>query len=118
MAARVKKELSVDKLKELIMKGPDRRYRVKAEVLARFDDISAARALMRTWPDITEALGFERGRWKQVSACFGRVSKNVASGKLKIGKLMAGFSSGRNESAQQKPASKSGIIDLDDPANQ
>lgn len=107
----------MDKLKELIMKGPDRRYRIKAEVLARFEDISAARALMRTWPDITEALGFERQRWKQVSACFGRVSKNVASGKLKLGKL-TGFGSGRNESAQQKPVSRSGIIDLDDPANQ
>ena len=102
------------------MRGPDRRYRVKAEVLARFEDISAARALMRTWPDITEALGFERKQWKQVSACFGRVSKNVASGKLKLGNL-TGFGSARsNEQGEQgqKPVSKSGIIDLDDPANQ
>ncbi len=76
----------MDALEELIRSGPDPRYTVKAIVLERHADIVRARQLMRTWPDITEALGFNRERWKQVSACFRRVDAGVKSGKLRAAK--------------------------------
>jgi len=103
-------------LKDLIAMGPDQRYTVKAEVLASFDDITMARSLMRTWPDITAAMGFDRGKWKQVSACYRRVKKGVESGRLQVpksGKARQGVSV-----VAAKQPSRSGIIDLDDPANQ
>lgn len=73
----------MDKLTELINAGPDRRYTMKAVVLSRFDDIVAARGLMRTWADIASALGFE-GRGKDLSGCFLRVDAAIKKGKLKV----------------------------------
>ncbi|OCX68703.1 hypothetical protein A6M27_10745 [Acidithiobacillus thiooxidans] len=105
-------------LKDLIAQGPDERYVVKAKVIEQFNDIDTARDLMRTWPDITEALGFERGKWKQISACFRRVKSGIASGKLKIPD-----STKRkrvDDVFEQRKQGKSGsrVIDLDDPSNQ
>lgn len=113
-----------DKLTELIREGPDKRYTMKALVLERFDDINRARQLMRTWADIAEALGLGRSRGKDLAGCFARVGKGVRAGKLLAGKSGSGFhTASRNgvvaaKQDQNKPVSKSGIIDLDDPANQ
>lgn len=73
----------MDKLTELINAGPDRRYTMKAALLNRYDDIVAARALMRTWNDIADALGFT-GRGKEMSGCFARVDAAVKKGTLKV----------------------------------
>ena len=110
------------------MAGPDPRYTVKAIVLARHGDIARARQLMRTWPDIAEALGFDRSRWKQVSACFRRVDAAVKAGKLKPAGEQAqrkSDASGRSgilgDRSQQRKSTSTGasaVIDLDDPANQ
>lgn len=73
----------MDELDKLIQSGPDPRFTIKSRVLARFEDIRTARSLLRTWADITVALGLPRERWRDVSACFRRVGKAVESGKLK-----------------------------------
>ena len=112
------------------MAGPDPRYTVKAIVLARHGDIMRARQLMRTWPDITEALGFDRTQWKQVSACFRRVDAAVKAGKLKPSGEQAqrkqdavGRSGILGDRSQQRKSTgtstgASAVIDLDYPANQ
>ncbi|OFC60529.1 hypothetical protein BAE30_07930 [Acidithiobacillus caldus] len=76
----------MDELDRLIQSGPDPRFTIKAKVLSRFDDIRTARGLLRTWADITVALGLPRERWRDVSACFRRVEKAVESGKLRLPK--------------------------------
>ncbi len=76
----------MDELDKLIQSGPDPRFTIKSRVLARFDDIRMARGLLRTWADITVALGLPRERWRDVSACFRRVEKAVESGKLRLPK--------------------------------
>jgi hypothetical protein len=104
----------MDALDELIRAGPDERYTVKAIVLQRHGDIAAARQLMRTWPTITEALGFRREQWKQVSACFRRVDASVKAGKLKSAKARvvpvsvpnAGVGSGSDYGGFDKPKPK------------
>ena len=73
----------MDKLTELIRSGPDPRYTIKALILSRYEDILKARQLMRTWPDIAEALGLP-GRGKDVSGCFLRVGKGIKKGGLKV----------------------------------
>ena len=73
----------MDKLTELIRSGPDPRYTIKALILSRYEDILKARQLMRTWPDIAEALGLP-GRGKDVSGCFLRVGKGIKKGALKV----------------------------------
>ncbi|MDA8377242.1 MAG: hypothetical protein M0Z50_09320 [Planctomycetia bacterium] len=73
----------MDRLTALIGEGPDRRYTMKAVVLSRYDDIVAARALMRTWRDIGDALGFD-GRGKDVAGCFSRVDAAIKKGTLKV----------------------------------
>jgi hypothetical protein len=79
----VDKEAKMDKLAALISDGPDKRYTMKAVVLARYGDITAARALMRTWGDIADALGFGKERGKDLAGCFSRVDACIKKGKLK-----------------------------------
>ncbi|MHB1280527.1 MAG: hypothetical protein ACYCTC_08350 [Acidithiobacillus ferrooxidans] len=73
----------MDSLEALIKEGPDPRYALKSVVLARFDAITNARQMMRTWSEIEVALGLDASRWKSLSACYKRVEKGLASGKLK-----------------------------------
>lgn len=75
----------MDRLTELIKDGPDKRYRMKSVILDRYEDIDAARKLMRTWHDIADALGFA-GRGKDVAGCFTRVAAGIKKGKLAIPK--------------------------------
>ena len=76
----------MDKLLELIASGPNPKYTMKSLVLERYHDILQARRLMRTWADISEALGIGRARWKDVSMSFRRVDAGVKAGKLMPGK--------------------------------
>lgn len=108
----------MDKLTELINAGPDQRYTMKAVVLSRFDDIVAARGLMRTWADIASALGFE-GRGKDLSGCFLRVDAAIKKGKLKVPdstKRKRNVDDAFESRRQGKGGSR--VIDLDDPSNQ
>ncbi|WP_148039466.1 hypothetical protein [Acidithiobacillus sulfuriphilus] len=73
----------MDSLEALIKEGPDPRYALKSVVLARFDAITNARQMMRTWSEIEVALGLDASRWKSLAACYKRVEKGLASGKLK-----------------------------------
>lgn len=109
----------MDKLLELIASGPNPKYTMKSLVLERYHDILQARRLMRTWADISEALGIERARWKDVSMSFRRVDAGVKAGKLTPGKAVAvsGFRQAHN-SSKESPAKPSGRINIDDPANQ
>lgn len=72
----------VSKLQELIASGPNPRYTMKSLVLEHHHEILQARQLMRTWADITEALGLDKKRWKDLSMCFRRVDAGVKAGKL------------------------------------
>ena len=104
----------MDRLTALIGEGPDRRYTMKAVVLSRYEDIVSARALMRTWRDIGDALGFE-GRGKDVAGCFARVDAAIKCGKLKQpqkAQIKA------VQAARTGDVSRSGRINIDDPANQ
>ena len=73
----------MDALEELIKKGPDPAYKVKAVILERYQDIMAARQLMWKWAAIAAALGFDTAQGRQVSAVFRRVAMGVKAGKLK-----------------------------------
>jgi hypothetical protein len=107
----------MDRLTELINDGPDKRYTMKSVILSRFEDIGAARKLMRTWNDIADALGFT-GRGKDVAGCFTRVAVGIRNGKLMVPGKKQKTSAGRSTDFHDRPVSKSGIINLDDPANQ
>lgn len=107
----------MDRLTELINDGPDKRYTMKSIVLSRYEDIDTARKLMRTWNDIADALGFE-GRGKDVSGCFTRVAAGIKKGKLMVPVKKQKTSTCRGLNIHERPISKSGIINLDDPANQ
>lgn len=73
----------MDALEELIKKGPDPAYKVKAVILERYQDILTARQLMWKWAAIASALGFDATQGRQVSAVFRRVDMGVKAGKLK-----------------------------------
>ncbi|CDQ10206.1 protein of unknown function [Acidithiobacillus ferrivorans] len=73
----------MDALEELIKKGPDPAYKVKAVILERYQDILTARQLMWKWAAIASALGFDTTQGRQVSAVFRRVDMGVKAGKLK-----------------------------------
>lgn len=73
----------MDALEELIKKGPDPAYKVKAVILERYQDILTARQLMWKWAAIAVALGFDTAQGRQVSAVFRRVDVGVKSGRLK-----------------------------------
>ncbi|MBE7563862.1 hypothetical protein H7F10_13075 [Acidithiobacillus sp. HP-6] len=107
----------MDKLTELIADGPDKRYTMKSVVLSRYEDINTARKLMRTWNDIADALGFT-GRGKDVAGCYARVSMGIKKGKLMVPVKKQKTSIGRGLDIHERLISKSGIINLDDPANQ
>ena len=92
----------MDALEELIAAGPDPAYTVKRVVLLRYQDMLKARQLMRKWVDITVALGFEAGQWRQVAASFRRVDAGVKSGKLLPGKVQAASTMQRPVAATEK----------------
>ena len=69
------------KLLALIAAGPDPTRGLQNLVLARFDDIRAARALLWGWREIAEALGMP-GRGKALSVAYARVRKGVEAGRL------------------------------------
>lgn len=80
----------MDALEELIKKGPDPAYKVKAVILERYQDILTARQLMWKWAAIAVALGFDTAQGRQVSAVFRRVDMGVKAGRLKSpGKVSA-----------------------------
>lgn len=76
----------MDRLEALIREGPDARYTMKSIVLSRYADIAEARGLMRTWADISEALGFGKARGKDLAGCFRRVDAGVRNGTLSVPK--------------------------------
>ena len=88
----------MDKLTELISAGPDPRYTMKSLVLERYADIADARRLMRTWPDIAEALGLPKKRGKDLAGCFARVDRGI-----RAGKLMTGRTAQSRKSVEQRP---------------
>ena len=75
-----------DKLTDLVNQGISKKYELKALVLERFADITAARQNLRTWAEIAAALGLPKNRGKDMSPCYLRVSKGIAKGNLKPGK--------------------------------
>jgi hypothetical protein len=72
----------VDKLQELVDAGPDPTRGLQHLVLARFHLISRARARLRKWPEIAEALDMPADRAKALAASFYRVAKKVKAGDL------------------------------------
>ena len=105
----VKKGEDMDSLETLIKEGPDPRYALKCIVLARFDTITNARQMMRTWSEIEVDLGLDASRWKSLAACYKRVEKGLASGKLKRPTSFAGAVN----RVRGSHASGSSSIDLD-----
>jgi hypothetical protein len=72
----------VDKLQELVDAGPDPTRGLQHLVLTRFHLISRARARLRKWPEIAEALDMPADRAKALAASFYRVAKKVEAGTL------------------------------------
>ena len=70
-----------DKLSALIAAGPDPTRGLQNLVLFRFMDIARARADLRQWPEIAEALNMP-GRAKALAAAFSRVKKRVEDKEL------------------------------------
>ncbi|MDA8376553.1 MAG: hypothetical protein M0Z50_05780 [Planctomycetia bacterium] len=97
----------MDKLLALIGEGPNPRYTMKSVVLERYQDILKARQLMRTWADITEALGIARTKWKDLAMAFRRVDAGVKAGKLLPGKVAAASTMQRSVPRGAAPASVS-----------
>ncbi len=74
----------MDELEQLIRSGPDPRFKIKSRVLARYQDITAARTLCHTWESITLALGLPSSRWRDVAATYRRIQKGVETGRIKL----------------------------------
>jgi hypothetical protein len=74
--------MSQDLLTDLIRAGPNPRYTLKVLVLERFEDITTARQLMRTWADIAVALGYPRSGWKTLAMAYRRVDAGLKAGRL------------------------------------
>ena len=70
-----------DELTQLIDAGPDPDRELQHLVMCRFDDITAARKLARSWRKIARALGIE-ARHKSLAAAYWRVRRGVEAKRL------------------------------------
>ena len=73
----------MDKLLELIAKGPDPTRGLRGLALARYHDIAAARAQLSRWGEIAVALGLSAQQGPAIADAYRRVARRVAAGKLK-----------------------------------
>lgn len=72
----------MDKLKNLLAKGPDPTRGLRGLVLNRYQDISHARRQLWQWGEIAEALDLPRTMGPSVGEAFRRVEKRVRAGEL------------------------------------
>ena len=70
-----------DELTKLIAAGPDPSRELRHLVMCRFDDITTARRLARSWQEIARALGLEK-RHRSLAATYWRVRRGVESKRL------------------------------------
>ena len=75
------KRIDHDKLQALVSAGPDPSKGLQNLVLSRFADITLARAHLRGWEEIANALDIP-GREKALSVAFARVRKGIAEKRL------------------------------------
>lgn len=73
--------MASDKLHTLVSAGPDPSKGLQHLVLSRFADITLARAHLRRWDEIANALDIP-GREKALSVAFARVRKGIAEKRL------------------------------------
>ncbi len=73
----------MDKLLELIAKGPDPTRGLRGLALARYHDITTARAQLSRWGEIATALGLSAQQGPAIADAYRRVARRVAVGKLK-----------------------------------
>ncbi len=72
----------MDKLKDLLAKGPDPTRGLRGLVLNRYQDISHARRQLWQWGEIAEALDLPRTMGPSLGEAFRRVEKRVRAGEL------------------------------------
>lgn len=71
-------------IKKLIGEGPNPRYQLRSIAIQDYQDIATARKLLRSWPEITEALGLPRDRWPGLARAWRKIGKDYGRNPPKI----------------------------------
>ena len=72
----------VDKLQDLLAKGPPPNRGLRGLILSRFKEITLARHQLWQWAEIAEALDLPPASGPSLGEAFRRVEKKVRAGKL------------------------------------
>ena len=72
----------MDKLTELLAKGPDPARGLRGLVLGRYHEIAQAKRQLWHWGEIAEALGLLPAQGPAVGEAFRRIAKRIKAGQL------------------------------------
>ena len=72
----------MDKLQDLLAKGPPPNRGLRGLVLGRYHEITQARHQLWQWGEIAEALDLPRAAGPSLGEAYGRVAKKVKAGTL------------------------------------
>ena len=92
----------MDKLKELLARGPDPTRGLRGLALSRYHDIATARRQLWRWREIAESLDLLPAQGAALGEAFSRVARRIAEGKLEPPTAAGG-------NARPSPVTKAGI---------
>ena len=95
----------MDKLKELLTRGPDPTRGLRGLALSRYHDIAQARRQLWRWREIAESLDLLPTQGAALGEAFSRVARRIAEGKLEP--PAPATAAGGN--ARPSPVTKAGI---------
>ena len=72
----------MDKLKDLLARGPDPTRGLRGLALSRYHDIAQARRQLWRWREIAESLDLDPTQGAALGEAFSRVARRIAEGKL------------------------------------
>ena len=94
----------VDKLQDLLAKGPPPNRGLRGLVLGRYQEIAQARRLLWQWGEIAEALDLPLTSGPSLGEAYRRVAKRVAAGELEPPPPSAPASAERRATTQEPAA--------------
>lgn len=94
----------VDKLQDLLAKGPPPNRGLRGLVLGRYQEIAQARRLLWQWGEIAEALDLPLTSGPSLGEAYRRVAKRVAAGELEPPPPSAPASAARRATTQEPAA--------------
>ena len=95
----------MDKLEELLARGPDPARGLRGLVLARYHQITQARHQLWQWGEIAEALDLPLTSGPSLGEAYRRVAKRVAAGELEPPPPSAPSAAARRATTTREPAS-------------